>query len=431
MNSATKFFLVLLRIAIGWHLLFAGIAKFAPDYRGSEGYLQEATGPLAPYFHQMVGDKVADRYAVETRFLSKEKTDPNFPYNICCPIPLAEEWDDYCRRFIAHYHLDAESSDPYSEADFAANTVGLLATPDLQGGLLVAGELDQPHVMQAALRADAKLFFQQKYCRDTVERYKYATVYWMLHGSKPRITASPWGPPVVVDRTPLQRVADYQAKREEIRKEQAGEVSVSMHTTFGADKTKELIAEKADVARTRADLAKELDTRTSALKEALHDVLTPEQAKKYGPMPEPPKPSGWSAMSRLDWIDFAVRWGLVLCGSGLILGLFSRISCLGGAVLLLSFYLAAMPLPGVIEAVRVEGYPYVNKNIVEMLALLTLATTASGRWVGLDFLICYFSPFRRRKVEPKGPPPPPESHNRPLAPRPEPVLASSHAPSRR
>ena len=48
MNSATRFFLVLLRLAIGWHLLFAGLAKFQADYRGSAGYLQESPGPLAP-----------------------------------------------------------------------------------------------------------------------------------------------------------------------------------------------------------------------------------------------------------------------------------------------------------------------------------------------------------------------------------------------
>ena len=106
-------------------------------------------------------------------------------------------------------------------------------------------------------------------------------------------------------------------------------------------------------------------------------------------------------MSRLDWIDFLVRWGLTISGACLILGLFSRLNCLVGAALLLSFYLAVLPLPGVLEAVRVEGYPYVNKNIVEMLALLTLATTRSGRWAGLDVLIYYLNPFRRRTTAPK------------------------------
>ncbi len=233
-----------------------------------------------------------------------------------------------------------------------------------------------------------------------------------------------------VERTPQQRVNDYLAKREQLRKEQAGELAISLRTLFGSEKTKDLLAEKADVARTRADLAREIDTRTTNLKETLRDVLTPEQAAKYGPMPDTVQP-GVTEMRRLDWIDFLVRWGLVISGAGLILGLFSRTSCVLGALLLLSFYLAAMPLPGVIEAVRVEGYPYINKNIVEMLALLTLATTASGRWAGLDAFVYYLNPFRRRRTTPKGPPPPPDRNNGTPVTRPAPVAAPSHVPSRR
>ncbi len=65
MNALTKFFLILLRLAIGWHLLFAGIAKFQPDYKGSEGYLQNSGGPLAPMFHSMIGDQLADKLAAD------------------------------------------------------------------------------------------------------------------------------------------------------------------------------------------------------------------------------------------------------------------------------------------------------------------------------------------------------------------------------
>jgi len=90
-----------------------------------------------------------------------------------------------------------------------------------------------------------------------------------------------------------------------------------------------------------------------------------------------------------------------LVGACLILGLFTRLNCLGGALLLLSFYLAVPPLPGVAEAFRAEGYPYVNKNIVEMLALLTLMTTRSGRWAGVDALLYYLNPFRRKLPEPR------------------------------
>lgn len=71
---------------------------------------------------------------------------------------------------------------------------------------------------------------------------------------------------------------------------------------------------------------------------------------------------------------------------------------MAGAVFLTMFYLAMMPLPWLPENPKAEGhYVYINKNIIEMLALLCLATTSSGRWVGLDRLLHYLSPFRRTK----------------------------------
>jgi uncharacterized membrane protein YphA (DoxX/SURF4 family) len=130
------------------------------------------------------------------------------------------------------------------------------------------------------------------------------------------------------------------------------------------------------------------------MKEALGGVLTDQQAEEYGPVPLPIRP-GWLQMSRLDWIDFLVRWGLVVSGTGLILGMFTRTSCLIGAGLLLSFYLATPPLPGAPEALRVEGYPFINKNLVEMFVLLMLATTSSGRWAGVDAFLYWLNPWRR------------------------------------
>jgi hypothetical protein len=45
----------------------------------------------------------------------------------------------------------------------------------------------------------------------------------------------------------------------------------------------------------------------------------------------------------------------------------------------------------------VEGhYYFVNKNLIEMLALLVLATTRSGCWLGLDGLLHRLNPWRRR-----------------------------------
>ena len=49
------------------------------------------------------------------------------------------------------------------------------------------------------------------------------------------------------------------------------------------------------------------------------------------------------------------------------------------------------------ESPRAEGhYVFINKNIIEMLALLALATTRSGYWAGLDGLLSCLAPWRWR-----------------------------------
>jgi uncharacterized membrane protein YphA (DoxX/SURF4 family) len=106
----------------------------------------------------------------------------------------------------------------------------------------------------------------------------------------------------------------------------------------------------------------------------------------------------WRQWSLLDWSDQIVKYGVLSVGLMLLLGLFTRLACLAGAGFLLMFFLAMPPLPGWPESPRSEGhYLYVNKNIIEMLALLVLATTPSGRWCGLDGLVQFFNPWRWRK----------------------------------
>jgi uncharacterized membrane protein YphA (DoxX/SURF4 family) len=373
MNNLTRVFLVLLRLVIGWHLLFAGVVKFRPEYRGSEGYLRESSGPLAPAFWWLAGDHLVDE--LSARPLGPNQDPATAPAQDRFPPTLGAEWDAYFELFVRHYGLDPK---------------------------------------------------QQELARAKLEQQKEATAEWLVNGTKEVKKTSPYGPPVEQTRTTPQRVEDYVAKREAIRARQRGEYAISLHTLFAADKTRELQADKAELSRMRSDLSKDLDDRTAAMKEALRDVLEPKQAEK-GPVPEPVR-VGWTDMTRLDWIDFQVRWGLVLVGAALLLGLFTRTACVAGAVLLLSFYLAVPPLPGIPEALRVEGYPYINKNLVEMLALLTLATTASGRWAGLDLLVHALSPWRKKAAD-RGPaygPPHPDHTARP----PERVPAPANGPRR-
>ena len=52
----TIFFMVLLRIAIGWHFFYEGMYKLVqPDWRAT-GYLTASVGPFRPLFMMMVRD---------------------------------------------------------------------------------------------------------------------------------------------------------------------------------------------------------------------------------------------------------------------------------------------------------------------------------------------------------------------------------------
>ncbi len=50
------FSLVALRMLVGWHLLYEGIAKFVNPYWTSAGYLQASQGPFADWFVGLAAD---------------------------------------------------------------------------------------------------------------------------------------------------------------------------------------------------------------------------------------------------------------------------------------------------------------------------------------------------------------------------------------
>ncbi len=91
----------------------------------------------------------------------------------------------------------------------------------------------------------------------------------------------------------------------------------------------------------------------------------------------------------LSIVDNLNEWGLVIIGLGLFIGLFEKPLKMAGILLLLLYYLAYPPLPGLSVNAPVEGsYWIVNKNLIEMAALLALLFFPSGHITGIDsFLI--------------------------------------------
>ena len=349
MNRWTRIFLVLLRLAIGWHFLIEGLEKIHSVELGptttnrpwtSEGYLREATGPLAGYFRELAGDtdeSVADRLTLRA---APTGADPEGSARLRFPPTLEADWDAVFQR--------------------------------------LAGQPD---------RTDE----QRKKAQEVLEQQKEITARWLFKGEKVTKKVFPSGA-VEVKETTAQRVEDYRKKLAELRNLQSSEM-----VKFEGDVAKTRLASlKADVRRQRAESLDDLKEQSERMKTEVQKALGLDGK------PLPSEDHSWRNWSRLEWIDWSVRWGLTAIGVCLLAGLFTRTACLGGAVFLVMFFLAMPPFPGVPDNPRAEGhYLYINKNIIEMLALLTLATTRSGKWFGVDGLVQFLFPWNWRKKNPR------------------------------
>ena len=89
--------------------------------------------------------------------------------------------------------------------------------------------------------------------------------------------------------------------------------------------------------------------------------------------------------SLLSIVNVLNTWGLILIGTGLIMGCLTRIATVAGMVLILLYYLCNPPFIGLYYAIPSEGnYLIVNKNLIEMAALFVLLLFPTGHIIGLD-----------------------------------------------
>ena len=359
-NVFGKFFLVMLRITIGWHCLVEGLDKLHNPSWSSEPYLREATGPLAWKFREIAGDRVLDQLTVA----DEQKLPP----------ALDAEWQRYFDAFASHYKLDDAQKTKAAEA---------------------------------------------------LDKAKQATVEWLAKPHKVMIpsTIEPKDAPIELDVK--QRIARYLKDRKEADELEAElmtryhEEAVRAEELFNDKDHKDRPGERARYEKVwqakvwanwlaakkmatdeRAGLKKDLDAQTAAMKDALakSSDLTDEQRKML-PVDEPiRRPIDWS--NDLDRSDAIVPWVLTIAGGCLILGLVTPVACIVAAVFLGMFYLAMPAFPWLPESPRSEGhYLYVNKNILEMCALLALAFLPTGKWAGLDAFLRFLNPRSWKRSE--------------------------------
>ncbi len=344
MNGATRIFLVLLRIAIGWHFFFEGLEKIrSVDWIGptasnrpwtSRDYLRAANGPLGDWFHHQAGDLDEMTLAyLEVQPLPAGIDSSRVPPRERIPPALDRAWNEYFDHFVNTYKLNEEQT----------------------------------------TKARAKL-----------DQAKDYAVRWML-GEDKNAVREVAGPIGSVKESPPERIAAYRKDMAELRS-----IMQNKLPAFGKDVEKQrLVVLRGECNRLRTELLADLN---GPMQDSLPSIL--DAPPKHPLSVDFEEPKLWLGLTRMEWIDAVTRYGLTLVGACLLLGLFTRAACLGGVAFLILFYLAMPALPWLPESPRSEGhYLFINKNIIEMLALLTLATTRSGLWVGLDGLIHVLLPW--------------------------------------
>lgn len=99
--------------------------------------------------------------------------------------------------------------------------------------------------------------------------------------------------------------------------------------------------------------------------------------------------------SMIGFVDFMNIAALIVVGLGLVLGLWSRWASYIGIALLIMYYLAYPPLPGLEIPGPAEGsYLFVNKNLIEIFALTVLIKFPTEQYFGLEL---FFSQRFKKK----------------------------------
>jgi len=382
-------FLVLLRLAIGWHLMYEGLWKLSTQHTSmpwtAEGYLKNATGPFRGYFRSLTGDPN------DLRWLNYDE--------------MVKKWDAWRARFSAHYapdgSLDAalaqllEGPEDYRAAlDKLPEGVDLSRWKnslrfDPQARRLI---VTKQHLLPSERDAILALVELQESSVDSrtpdpaVENFKKALNEVYARQSrlsfKERLAALLKGDP---DRVGIDQPAERRMGAIEEYKSLIDRYERNYAVAKTAYQWDHLQRQWTELQQKRRELVSPVQALETELETAAEALLNEQQLAK-GPVPEP--------MTEIRAINLQTMWGLTILGALLIAGCFTRLAALGAAGLLTMFYLAVPPWPGTPPEVGPEHNFIVNKVLVEAIACLALVFLPTGRWFGVDAIFAWM--FGRR-----------------------------------
>jgi uncharacterized membrane protein YphA (DoxX/SURF4 family) len=324
--------------------------------------LKESQGPLAPWFRKQVGDPDGDALARLT--LSGEAGK--------LPEVVEADWTAQFNSFVEHYGL---GKDKAVQPEF----VGLV-------GVVAVGPFPAAVPWTAVARSAKGDQSQLTLAKEDLEMARVNALAWFSSGSR-EVPSKIASVSEKVKETTPERITLYKKKLQQL-----DDIEEKGMPAFDHDVWKENYRTlKKEIATLRTELLRDLNKPFNDTMAVAKARLSKAQLDK-GAVPQH-KP-----VTNLDRINIVTAWGTTLVGACLLLGLFTRLSCIAGACFLLLFYLAMPALPWLPDNVKSEGhYVFINKNIIEMIALLALATTSSGKWLGLDGLLQFVNPFRKRQ----------------------------------
>ncbi len=345
--------LVLLRLVVGWHFFTQGTEKIDYDQRTKQvrmtftaaPFLLQAKGPLAPFFHS----QAASGHDWQVLLAVAHQNVPPTP----AEAKARAAWASGYQRRRADAEKNA-SSVPVEFPPFA---------PYHGWATRVANDWN---LVLTQVKAIAGLSDEQKLAAEKALTLRQQELADYLAGEGEAIT-------------------DYQHQLWRLANWQSGsEAEVPFEENRIAAKTTETSA----APRPWVAQVEQLD---DAYVNDLSGILTPEQrtnAVTITAMDEAQTLPQQKWLHKVNWIVTILT---ISVGACLLLGFFTRLASLAGALFLLGV-IATQP-PWVADAA-----PTIMQGI-ELAALLVLAGTKAGRWLGLDyFTYALFGRFRRAEV---------------------------------
>jgi uncharacterized membrane protein YphA (DoxX/SURF4 family) len=321
----TMVMLVALRLVIGWHFYKSGVAKYVDPGFSSQGFLSQAKGPLA------------DRYTAVLE-------DWNF-----------HEWDERMAQPSESRPLSTEEVAKRDKFFADRSAAAKKANEAGERPELVLYE-DAPYKAWADVVArDWRDQTQQFIGAHDLTKEQEEAVGDIYYNRKKQLFD-------YLEEND-EAVADY---RHELWRVEKLENSASTgELPFHDQRIAQL---KSKATGLGMPIRSDVQQFGAALYADLEGVLDQEQ--RAGIVVE---------ATPLKNIDTAVTWLTMIVGGCLIVGLFTRLAAVAGGVFLISVIGTQPPwVPGAAET---------YSQFVEMFALFALATTAVGRWGGLDFFI--------------------------------------------